>query len=137
MDLQWHDYYALGDAQLDDDHKALLRVMEQVRGAVAAADRAGCVSLLDVLMDKAAEHFSREEELLAALGWQGLPEHVSYHGELLLKAEFLRALCERAAEPAEIEEHFCAIAEFLVDDLLRGDLEFKPFLEEKLSAQAI
>ena len=129
MDLQWHDHYELGDARLDEDHKALLRVMEEVRGAVIAVDRARCLDLLEVLVDTATAHFSREEDLLGALGWQGLPAHVSYHSELLLKVELLNALCEHAAAPAEIEEHFYAMAEFLIDDLLRGDLEFKSFLK--------
>ncbi len=137
MDLEWHDHYALDAAQLDDDHKAMLRIMREVQGAVAAVDRAKCVDLLEALLNKAAEHFGREEELLGGLGWPGLSAHVAYHSELLLQAELLKSLCDRAAERAELEEHFNAIADFVIDDLLRGDLEFKSFLQEKRSSEAM
>ena len=137
MDLEWHDHYALGDPQLDDDHKELLRIMEELRGAVAEVGRTRCADLLELLMDRAAEHFGKEEELLGALGWRGLPAHVAYHSELLLQAEFLKSLCDRSAERAEIEEHFKSIAEFLTDDLLRGDLEFKSFLQKNRPAKSI
>jgi len=137
VDLEWHDHYELGAPQLDDDHKELLRIMDEARRAVAQGDRTRCAYLLEVLVDKAAEHFGKEEELLGALGWPGLPAHVAYHSELLLQAEFLKSLCERAAERAEIEEHFAAIAEFLIDDLLKGDLEFKSFLREHRADESI
>jgi len=137
VDLKWHEYYELGAPQLDDDHKELLRIMEELRGAIAEAGRTRCAPLLEVLMDKAAEHFGKEEELLGALRWPGLPAHVAYHSELLLQAEFLKSLCDRAAEQAEIEEHFDSIAEFLSDDVLRGDLEFKSFLRENRPVKSI
>lgn len=128
VDLVWHDLYEIGVDFVDDDHKKLLSLMVEIRDAIKSSNFEACTVLLIDLLDCAKLHFDREESYLESVGWEGLPEHRLYHGELLKQADVMRAICAGIQESHDLQECFDSMAKFLVDDILRGDIKFKSFL---------
>lgn len=131
MKLQWLESFSIGIKSIDDDHKNILQAMQNVQVAVENQDYSLCSSLLDELVDLAMAHFEREEEYLAHVSYPYIEEHILYHQELLLKIKAVRTICNNANSQGGLEECFYSMAEFLIDDIIEGDLQFKSYLQSR------
>jgi len=131
IDLVWYDGYEIGVHFIDDDHRNLLNIMQDIRSAILKENYSKCAKLLYKLLDEARVHFKREEEFLAEAGYPGLAEHHKYHEELLIQADTTRKICEGTLKKHNLQECFDGMALFLIDDILGGDVKFKPFLKER------
>lgn len=129
--LEWIDSFSIGIAPIDEDHKKILQIMQAVQVAVEKNDYALCTSLLDDLVVLGSEHFHREEEYLAGVSYPYIEEHILYHQDLLLKVKAVQAICNNANSQGGLEECFSSMAEFLIDDIIAGDLQFKSYLEAR------
>ena len=129
--LQWLESFSIGIKSIDDDHKRILQVMRDVQTAVENLDYALCTSLLDDLVEMGSAHFLSEEKYLAKVSYPYIEEHILYHQELLLKIKAVRVICHDANSQGVLEKCFDGLAEFLVDDILTGDLQFKSYLQAR------
>lgn len=77
----------------------------------------------------ATDHFSREEQYLSEVEYPGLEKHKIYHKELLVKADTTKRMCEGIETDHDLKECFDRMVNFLIDDILRGDIKFKSYLE--------
>ena len=128
-DLLWHDFLSIGVDFIDNDHKNLLKIMIDTKSAIEAGDNNKCVILLTSLLKEARDHFAREEQYLLDVKYPGLEKHKVYHKELLLKADTTKRICEGIETEHDLKECFDGMADFLIDDILRGDIMFKSYLE--------
>lgn len=103
--------------------------MQAVQRAVQEKDYRKCAEELQRLLAEAQGHFAREEAFLAEARYPGLEEHAFYHKSLLLQAEHIRAICEDTESDHDLNACFEEMTQFLIDDILRGDLRFKSYLE--------
>ena len=131
IDLTWHDFFTIGVDFIDTDHKRLLSIMQGVQHAASRADYPACAKQLNHLLIEAGNHFAREEIFLGKAGYPKLDTHHDYHQQLLIKADMTRKICEGIDSPHDIKECVDSMAKFLIDDILRGDLQFKSYLEHK------
>jgi len=129
--LQWLDSFSIGIKSIDDDHKKILQVMQDAQTAVENLDYTLCTTLLDELVELGSAHFLNEEKYLAEVSYPYIEEHILYHQELLLKIKAVRAICKDANSQGGLEKCFDGMAEFLVDDILAGDLQFKSYLQSR------
>ena len=130
-DLLWHDFLSIGVDFIDNDHKKLLKIMADTKSAIEAGDNNACVILLTSLLQEAREHFSREEKYLFEVKYPDLEKHKIYHKELLIKADTTKRICEGIETKHDLKECFDGMADFLIDDILKGDIMFKSYLEYK------
>lgn len=103
--------------------------MQQVKDAINKKNFDECALLLETLIKEAKGHFKREEAYLPEAKYPQLENHKIYHGKLLRQAEAAKAICEGIVTEHDIKECFESMAEFLIDDILRGDISFKSYLE--------
>jgi hemerythrin-like metal-binding protein len=129
--LEWLESFAIGIKPIDDDHKKILQIMQDVQEAVDKKDYALCASRLDDLVELGATHFAKEEEYLAKVSYPYIEEHILYHQELLLKVKAVKAICNNADVEGGLEQCFNSMAEFLIDDIIAGDLQFKSYLQSR------
>jgi len=129
--LQWLDSFSIGIKSIDDDHKRILQVMLDVQTTVENRDYSLCTTLLDDLVELGSAHFLSEEKYLAKVSYPYIEEHILYHQELLLKIKSVRVICNDANSQGGLEKCFDGMAEFLVDDILAGDLQFKSYLQSR------
>ena len=75
--LQWDDSMSVGVEALDEDHKFLIGLLNQVSGAVVSGDPDFMVtrSVLLSLVDYLDFHFKREENVMEAVGYPDLEAH--------------------------------------------------------------
>jgi len=128
-DLEWYDFLEIGVDFIDDDHKKLLKIMAATKRAIEDGDNNKCVQLLTSLIKEARDHFHREEEYLLKVNYPDLNNHKIYHNELLIKADTTKRICEGIQSEHDLRECFDGMADFLIDDILRGDIKFKSFLQ--------
>lgn len=103
--------------------------MVDTKSAIEEGNNNKCVILLTSLLKEAREHFSREEAYLFKTKYPDLENHKTYHQELLIKADTTKQICEGIETEHDLKECFDGMANFLIDDILRGDIKFKSYLE--------
>lgn len=130
-DLVWHDFLEIGVEFIDQDHKHLLAIMQNIQGAIVRQDYEECANLLAKLLVEAADHFQREEAYLAEAKYPGLAEHKKYHIELLTQADNVKKICESTETAHDVQACFNGMSRFLIDDILKGDVRFKSYLEHE------
>ena len=128
-DLKWYDFLEIGVDFIDEDHRELLDIMIEIKAAIEEENNNKGVQLLTSLLQHAREHFSREEAFLLEVKYPNLERHKQYHEKLILKVYATKRLCEGIETKHDLKECFDMMATFLIDDILRGDIEFKSFLE--------
>lgn len=128
-DLKWHDFLEIGIDFIDEDHKRLLNIMLDVKNTIEANNFSKCIILLNELIKEARDHFAREEEYLYEVKYPDLEKHKIYHKELLVKADTTKRICEGIETEHDLKECFDGMANFLIDDILCGDINFKSYLE--------
>ena len=129
--FEWSTVFEIGVPEIDHDHQSMVSITNEVREALSAARYEQASRLVDRLLEASKAHFRREESLLSQLGFSRLSGHVRYHAGLLEKAQKVRQVCEDAAGKAAIQDCYDEMLSFLVDDIVRGDYDFKSFLEER------
>lgn len=120
--------YLLGLPAIDDDHRRLVETVNRIGAEIEEASYALCIELFDEIEAAAVEHFRREEEILAGLGYPGLERHRQYHADLVRRVRELKGLGYQKVAKEALFSRFVEMADFVVDDIIRGDLEFKRFL---------
>jgi len=127
--LEWHDFLEIGINFIDDDHKKILKILQDTKYAIESGKDNECIILLTSLLNEARDHFSREEAYLLKVKYPDLEIHKKYHKELLIKADTTKRICEGIETEHDLEECFDGMAKFLIDDILKGDIKFKSYLE--------
>ncbi|MGD9537052.1 MAG: bacteriohemerythrin [Alphaproteobacteria bacterium] len=129
--FEWSPVFEIGVPEIDRDHREMVALTNAIRDALMAEQYELSSRLIAELLAAAKAHFEREEALLAHHGFPRLQRHVRYHVGLLDKAERMKRVCENVTGKHEIRDCYDEMLSFLVDDVVRGDYDFKSFLEEK------
>lgn len=93
----WKEEMSVGLARLDDDHKALIAIINRLAAAVEDARRGAPMApgiidrTLQDLIRYTEYHFGREEAVLEATGYRTLREHQMKHHRFVDDLRELRA----------------------------------------------
>lgn len=83
----WQDSYSVGVKVLDEDHKKLIGIVNELHdGILAGKSREALGLVLDRLVQYTKTHFGREEELFSKTKYPEAAAHKKEHDELLKKA---------------------------------------------------
>ncbi len=98
--LKWTDRFSVGVPELDGDHRAIVRLINEACAAWTAGERGRLLPIMESLRALATSHFEREEEVL-----RGLPEyghfasHADEHKNRLQQLEAIHSkICEKGAQ---------------------------------------
>lgn len=90
--LKWEERFELGIPAIDEQHKSLVEIYNQLHGEVMATRIRGGDMWREVLSDSLREavnhaktHFALEEKLMAAAGYEGLDIHKERHHDFVEK----------------------------------------------------
>jgi hemerythrin-like metal-binding protein len=129
QDLELTDNFLLGVPEIDGDHQVMLDLIKAVMGAVRVRNDGRCERYLNRLFAYTQSHFEREERLLRNWNFPDIDKHKSYHTALLARAESLREVCRNVESEQEYQTCCEQMMSFLVDDVIRGDVQLKSFVE--------
>lgn len=131
MKVELLDTFITGHPEVDDDHRRIVSVINDVSASIKAGAYERCAVLLDDFLNICLDHFAAEEKLLGELEYPGLHGHALFHKELILKAKAVKTLCLDVSNPESVQRCFDEMATLLIEDVVRGDLQFVSFLIEK------
>jgi len=89
MLLMWTEKLSVGVKVLDEDHKKMIHMVNELHGAIQAADAMGQMDRQEIeialhrLQNYTHYHFAREEALLSKTGYANLEDHKQKHQALL------------------------------------------------------
>lgn len=89
MNLEWREQLSVGNAIIDADHKNLINLINATQLALDKADKEAFAGATEKLANYAQQHFSREEKIAQAAGYEEVNRLHQDH-ELLTK-QLLRA----------------------------------------------
>ncbi len=85
--------------------------------------------VLDGMLDLFSTHFRHEEAEMQRHGYPGLSWHSAHHAEIIAT---LKAARDGSPSGGKMDEDWIGrLFSVLIDDILRADLGFKAFIEEK------
>ena len=141
MSVIWREDLAIGDPVVDDDHRKIIAILNKIETVVnESASRREMAVLLERLENACREHFVREEELQARIGYPYQEGHEQGHQRFLERLADLRRKLNDAQGAYAYEGVILRIAEALstwfVHDLMRHDQGMKPYIA-KAKADAL
>ncbi len=123
--LPWKSSYESGHPLIDQQHKELFRLGNQLIAASLSQDtrREDFLRLATDLIDHIAQHFEDEEAILADIGYAELEPHRRAHNGLLLRAQKLRDQAENGTASTRDVIHFLA-NNVVKQHMIKADMAF-------------
>ncbi|MCK6447713.1 MAG: bacteriohemerythrin [Planctomycetes bacterium] len=129
--MTWTDKYATGIASIDNQHKKLIELLNQLQDAMLAGSGNDAIAkILDGLVQYTVTHFAHEEKLFAAHGYIEAANHKAEHEKLAKKvAEFQREFKAGKTKLSVTVMNF--LRDWLNSHILVTDMKYAPFLKAK------
>jgi len=87
VQLVWYADNECGNKTIDEQHKKLFEISNELLSAfIENCPKAGCIPLLDNLLNEIVKHFIAEEEIITASGYLYAEAHKQSHADLLATA---------------------------------------------------
>ncbi len=124
--------FLLESSALDEDHKQLAGIVNQITEALDQGRAETCEDLVTHFIKSTKIHFAKEEALLAQIGYPNVKKHQGHHKNLNTKMEHMLEFAKMAPENELARDSLRReLVFFLMDDVITTDLEFKTFIEDK------
>jgi hemerythrin len=126
--ITWtHEQFATNVITHDNEHKHLFTLLNDLHRHVGNNERSAIGASLDRLIDYVVEHFSSEEESMAAVGYAALDQHKLEHAKLVQTCADLQT--QFHAGVAEISEQTTAfLRDWLIEHIPKVDFKYAPAL---------
>lgn len=129
--VAWNDAYSVGIEVIDNDHKKLLNLINNLQTAVyyptgEAFER----QALKDLVDYTKYHFAREEEMMRKHSFPGYEPHKKQHDEMIAKVGGFMDDYEKDRE-STIDELTLFLKNWLLNHINGTDQQYSPYLREK------
>ncbi len=129
----WTDEYRIGNDEIDRQHQHIVALVNSLEVASASGDGARtCDMVLTHLLWYLAQHFSSEEQLMAAVEYPDIEEHRREHSECRRRMAQLVSSIERG----EIDVKDCVpyIRTWVHEHMLGSDRRYAVWVKEKPEA---
>ncbi len=124
VSIRWTQDLSVGHPQMDEDHRRLFKLINQLAVANAHGDGTVAESVLDELIHSTDLHFSREERHMRCIGFFRLAEHQVKH---IFLAEQLATLRQRFLNglPGRLNNDLIGFfSRWLVSHILIEDMQY-------------
>ena len=129
--LVWKDEYSVGISSIDEQHKRLVNLINQLQTAVDySTGETYEREALDELVDYTKTHFSYEEGLMEQNGYPDFEPHKAQHEKMIRKVEEVLAEYETNHDAA-MKNALDYLGDWLINHINGTDKEYSSFLIEK------
>ena len=123
--VEWKPFYSVGDVTIDEQHKRLLGIIDELYGATQTGhDPALVATIVDQLVEYTMTHFEHEEHAMWACAYPDFDAHKALHDEMR------RRSLEFQANPQSLGEN--ALLQFVkswwVRHIQNQDRKYVPYL---------
>lgn len=129
--LQWKEEYSVGIDSIDQQHKKLVNLINQLQSAVKySTGEAFEREALDELVDYTKTHFSYEEGLLEQNDYPDFDAHKAQHANMIEKVEAVLSEYEKDSDTAMLNA-LNYLSEWLINHINGTDKNYSQFLIDK------
>lgn len=126
--LEWKNEYSVGISSIDQQHKKLINLINQLQTAVKYSTGEEFErEALDELVKYTKTHFTYEEGLMEQNGYPDFEPHKSQHVRMIKKVEEVLAEYERDRDTA-MTNALDFLREWLINHINGTDKEYSSFL---------
>lgn len=122
--LEWKDEYCIGDAVIDEEHRNLFILANeifQIRNPEGAIDKIR--PLLYKLYDYMKYHFDHEEAFMAKIKFQGIVSHKIRHSEII---DEMNKIIKSSHQISTLSEKLTAMMlKWVLNHILEEDFKLK------------
>lgn len=138
MFYQWTESMSVGIALIDNDHRALIHLVNRLHESVDAQDSYDVLDdLLNRLIDYVDIHFTREERIMEACGYTETAGHKEEHGVFVDYIQGLRESFNAETAPALAGELADYLKDWLNHHILIQDMAYRRSVEHNPGATRI
>ena len=129
MFLEWNENLSVGVPSIDEQHKALLALLNELFDSTQAGrGQAVLGKVLKELADYTVYHFKYEESLFAQTGYGAAPAHTKEHDDMVRLVQALRQKHEDGASEILSEELLRFLRRWLEIHIMGSDQKYGPHL---------
>lgn len=129
--IEWKAAYSVGDHKLDQDHRHMFALMNELDDALSVRPRSSVISqILKALVHYADHHFADEERAMRNSGYPAHDDHCKEHLTLGVQAQTLEAEYENGNTQVAIEVLYF-LSSWLENHILHSDVAYAEFLRNK------
>lgn len=136
MSTLWDDSMSVGVAAMDEDHRILLGLineLQQARHDPHAEDAIG--TYIDMLAQYADYHLAREEHMMAAVHYPDLDEHRDSHQELRRRCDDFLERFRRDDAALDFDELESFLVGWWMRHIVVEDQAYKPYVVGQQAAE--
>ncbi|MDH3596538.1 MAG: bacteriohemerythrin [Rhodospirillales bacterium] len=137
--MQWTEAMSVGLEELDDDHKVLIKVINDLAANAGDAARRDVVRQCLLSLRRYAEfHFAREEKVMSACKYPGLDSQKNEHRDFVKRIqEVTSRFDEDTTGSVEVvnEALLNFLKEWLNHHILIEDMAYRPHVERSAEAK--
>lgn len=130
MKIEWTTRYETGIAEVDEDHRRLVDLINELDAMLDGSGDLGRIGMIiDALVDYTDYHFSREERMMAGAGYAEAADHALTHtqfGHFL--GELVGGCMVNPSREAAVQVNDY-LREWLLDHILVEDMKFVPVVK--------
>ena len=129
--LEWTDALSIGIEEIDEQHRELVRLLNQLHSAIMEKHGAlVCIEILDRLVEYTRVHFTVEESLMRLLGYPDYAPHRQEHEKLIDQIVTLQQKLKSGEVNVTFELlHF--LRNWLTHHILETDRAYVPYFTSK------
>lgn len=124
--VTWTPDMSVGVPELDQDHRIIVALINQLAAAQDVDNAAVVEGVLDRLALYVDEHFRREEEYMESVGFPGLQAHRHIHRDLTDKVEQIRLDFFLGSSESIGADTLAFLKEWLRKHILVEDMQYNP-----------
>lgn len=137
--IQWTEAMSVGLTELDEDHKLLIKVINQLEANAKDDARHDVVRQCLMELQRYAEfHFAREERVMTACKFPGIGVQKDEHRDFIDRVRDAMARFDSDSDAfASVinDELFSYLKEWLSHHILIEDMAYRPFVERNAAAK--
>jgi len=137
--MQWTPAMSVGMDELDNDHKVLIKVINELDANSESESRRDVVRQCLISLRRYAEfHFAREEKVMSACSYPSLEVHKGEHRDFVTRIQDVTARFDAGPEEAAgivNQELLAYLREWLSHHILIEDMAYRPHVERSAEAK--
>jgi len=137
MIVMWTRNLSVGIECFDEDHKRLIRMLNELHGAAQCLDASGNMESEEIeialhrLENYTRYHCSQEEKAMARTGYPGLKSHQKEHEKLIAMIANMATRFRGSTSPIHAEELMQVIYEWIINHVNLIDKEYSAHLNAR------
>jgi len=132
--IGWNEGYAIGNAQLDEEHRKLVGLLVNLNDFLVAdgfvPSGEDFATIVSYLVDYTKTHFTSEQSLMAKHAYPALQDHIKLHAVFVAAVDGLSAKV-KAGQTVDLNSLYDFLFDWLIDHILHEDKKFARYLREK------